>query len=522
MNLDFKNFKKISEDQHSAVMKHPQGHEIRLSKKSMNSRQLSDLGALPIHMDDGGNVPDSKPSETADAQVPNPNQPTVIINNGQPQAPQNPVQDFGSLADERGLSKSPMMNGASGSWDMPNSGAAPSLTPPMNPTLPKPPQMQADPYGTEAYNSAYTSGLNQQIGGINQEAQATGQLGETKSKLLENSAVNQQQEMKSFQEHWNGIQSEYNNFLSDYKNQHIDPNRIFKTMGMGQKISTSIGLILGGFAGGGQGNIVLDNLNKMIDRDVRAQEADLGKSKTLLDATTQQFGNLKDGTSMLRAMQMGVVANQVEAAGAKAMSPLARAKANQLSGELNKQAAAIKSQIAMKRTLLGGMQAGRVDPSQVIRMIVPEPLQQSAYKELNEAEGMIRAKDNILSSYDKLVKLNTLANRAGSPIQTARQVNAIRDPLIAGLSKETAGRFTDTDAKFIGTMFDTLGGNEQTDASNRNQLEKLINEKMNFNILKSYGINLGNASTTGKYGSDGQKTIKLGAPVMKSQEASVK
>jgi len=119
------------------------------------------------------------------------------------------------------------------------------------------------------------------------------------------------------------------------------------------------------------------------------------------------------------------------------MDPMARARALDAAGKLDVQTAPIMSQIAMRQSLLSP-QAGRIPPEQVVRMVVPEAQQKDAYKELQESQQMNKARDNILESFDRLTKINTVGNRLASPIQSARQVAAIKDPLVAQLSKETA------------------------------------------------------------------------------------
>lgn len=62
--LDFKNFKKVSSDKHSTVLKHPDGHEIRVAHAALSPRHKSMLASLPSiekapeKMADGGEVAD--------------------------------------------------------------------------------------------------------------------------------------------------------------------------------------------------------------------------------------------------------------------------------------------------------------------------------------------------------------------------------------------------------------------------------------------------------------------------------
>lgn len=57
MNLNLSKFKKISEDKKSAVLKHPEGHQIRIAKEKLSEENQKALTKLPMHFDVGGVVP---------------------------------------------------------------------------------------------------------------------------------------------------------------------------------------------------------------------------------------------------------------------------------------------------------------------------------------------------------------------------------------------------------------------------------------------------------------------------------
>lgn len=58
MKLDISHFKKVHEDHNSATLRHDDGHEIKVSKKSLSSAMKAKLARLPAHMEDGGQVYD--------------------------------------------------------------------------------------------------------------------------------------------------------------------------------------------------------------------------------------------------------------------------------------------------------------------------------------------------------------------------------------------------------------------------------------------------------------------------------
>lgn len=398
-------------------------------------------------------------------------------------------------------------------------GAQPDVPPPP-PGVPQPPAVAGqggaggqDIFGNEAMSKAYSQGVGEQKAGIMGEAKAQAALGAAQANMLGKQISQQQQIANNYQKHYDELDTERKNALQDLQNQHIDPSHYLNSMGTGQKIRTAIGLILGGIGGAmthGQ-NPALSMLQRQIDNDIEAQKAEMNKKANLLSANMRQFGNLRDATDMTRVMQSDIVSNQLKQAAAQAQDPIAKSRALQAAGALDMQTAPIMSQIAMRRSLLSGMEQGQVDPSMVIRAVVPPGQQDAANKQLQEAQNVIRARDNLLGSFDKLTQVNTVGNRIFSPLQTSKQASAIRDPLIAALSKETAGRFTEQDAQMVGALFPAPGDSPQTIATKRNQMNKLISEKMNFPLLNGYGIH---PERMGRFGGGGEQKIQMGAPVV--------
>lgn len=371
------------------------------------------------------------------------------------------------------------------------------------------PQTPGDPYGSQAYSDAYVKGVNEQKAGLRQEGAAEQNLGDAQAKAYTTAQENQQQTLNDFQTHYQNLDTERQNLIKDINNQHIDPNHYMGSMDTGAKVSTAVGLIAAGIGGAitGQGNHALTFLNSQIDRDIAAQKANLGKSENLLSANMNQFHNMRDATDMTRVMQTDIISNQLKQEAAKAQGPVAKARLLQAAGQLDQQTAPILSQIAMRKTLLGGMNSGRIPPEQVIRAIVPPKDQEPAYKELKSAQSMINGRDNLLSAFDQLSTLDTVGNRVTSPLQTPKQVNAIKEPLLAQLVKDSEGRITPQDTKMIEAFFPAAGDNAQTQATKRAQMNKFVSEKMSYPLLDAYGIKMGQS---GRYTPTGASKFKLG------------
>lgn len=372
---------------------------------------------------------------------------------------------------------------------------------------------QVDPYGTNAYQDAYMKGLNSQMAGLAGEAKAAEAQGTAQAELLGKQQGIQAQQATEYQTHYKALEAERAALMKDIQDQHIDPNHFVNTQDGASKIATAIGLIASGIGGGmsHQSNLAADFLHKQIENDIQAQKANLGQKENLLSANMRQFGNMRDAMDMTRVMQSDILANQLKMEAAKQAGPMAKANLLKAAGDLEMRSAPVLSQIAMKKTLLSGMTKGQVAPESVIRMVVPEHEQAGATKELKEAQAMYRMRDNALSAFDQISKINTPANRVGSPLQSRSQIHKIVGALVPTISKESAGRYTESDAKAIeDVLVSKAYDSDASRALGRRELDKLLSGKLNFPELKKWGIDLSN---TGRYDMSGKPRIPEGKPV---------
>jgi hypothetical protein len=479
MNLDLRGYKKIRENENSATLEHPLGHQIKIAKRVLspeNQNELSKLklaggGMVPRYADgtpdavpsdedlqqeadslpkgSGAqeeqqraqndyqpNFPNAQPADQADQADPGdqgnqqqaPQQPTIVINNTPAQQqPQQPPQQSPQGAQQ-------------GQVPMP---------------VPNQYSQQSDPYGANAYSNVSKEGLQNVTQGQQGEAQAQGAINQAQAAAMDPGIQAQQQQLNDYQQRTGDLRSEYQNFIQDYQNKHIDPKNVFENMSTGQKISTGIGLFFGGLSAGfsHQGNPAMDFLNKQIDRDMQAQKDNMDQGRNLLSANMQQYGNERDAMAMTEAMQRGIIANQMQEAALKSGNPLLQAKAQQAIGQFELQNNALFGQMAMRQTLQNGpggqtmgqasIQGGtpqmpqqgamnQIDPATKIRLmgqvgyLTPAQVDETQ-KQLQTAENMSKQRDNLFDAADQLSNINTIGNRIMSPIQTPKQVEAMHN-----------------------------------------------------------------------------------------------
>lgn len=222
------------------------------------------------------------------------------------------------------------------------------------------PSQANDPLGMQAYLQQAQRGLGEQQIGQAGEASAAAQQAQAMQPVYDQGAIAQQKLLSDYQNHFQGLDNERQGFISDVQNSLVDPNHYMESLSGGGKFATGLGIFLGALGAGTHGNPnqALGFVNQQIDRDINAQNRNLGAQENLLSANLKQFGNLKDAADMTRVMQSDVISTQLKAAANRSVSPLLKAKQLQLAGQLDMQAAPVMQGIAMKQALMKALNGG--------------------------------------------------------------------------------------------------------------------------------------------------------------------
>lgn len=387
---------------------------------------------------------------------------------------------------------------------------------PITGEAPKSPEMipqQAPPandYGYGDYAKNIQGGIDQQSAGMQNQANALGALGKEKEALLQQDIQAKQQIQQDYQQNWEANNQEVQAALSDYKAGHIDPSHYMSSMGTAGKISTAIGLILGGMGGGmlRQGNPALEFLNKQIENDVRSQIQNLDKKNNLVGAYMKQFNNIQDATNMARAVQSNIVADQLEQAAAKSSNPIAQAQAQMAIGQLKQSSAQALHQISMSQSMMKMMgsasgSGGSIGQSiQAARILNPAMAKSMEERYIPGIEALASVPIP-QEARSKIIAMNDLAEKTAELEQFAKQYGGSLDPKIIARGKTLAaltqnafrvasssGVYKESDAKFIGSFLDenpaAFFGNWRTIPKYREVARTNMNE---LNRLKgSYGL----------------------------------
>lgn len=434
--------------------------------------------------------------QTAQPQSPIPG---AIVNGLQSAVANNPLLGAGHNISQGAETVKDLIRSAAGTQEMPASSEAASPRATAQAIQPSAPRAPSDLYGTESYSDSLMRGIEEQKAGLDKEAQARAIQGQQELQSLQHQAQAQQERVNQYQKQFQELDNDRKELQSAIDEGHIDPKHYLDNMSFGGKILTTLSLMLGGFGSNGtDNNVGLKILNDNINRDIDAQKTELGKKENLLSANLRQFGNLRDATEMTRVQINDIVSNQLRQAAAQAATPMAQSAAMQAKGKLDAENAQMMGNIAMRRSLLNSpTSGGQQRPELLIRAYIPQAQQQEYFKVLKSAQDTAATRDRVLQAFDEISRLNTVGETVGSLGQNRKKIDAIQKPLIGSLSKETAGRFTEADAKFIEAAFPSVTDTAETIAEKRRNLAHIVTEKMHFPELKAIGIDMNASSPSG-------------------------
>lgn len=487
MNLS--QFKKVRDDAQTAILKHPKGHEIRIAKKGLTAKLKEQLAELPLHLAEGGDT-NQIPYDTLLAQQAQSNAPYGVSPAMAQVASNDPFADTSNPSVPVSIDRSQATPLPVANYNL-NTQAAPQAQP-----------AQGVP-GIGNYQG-YSDAFVQQQQGIQDEAKAVGEQGNRNS-LAAAENVNQLTRMnQDYQARMKHLTNQSDSFVTDYAQGHINPNHYLENMGAGQKIATAIGLILGGIGGGltHQQNPALQFLQGQIDRDIESQKADIGKKQNLLSAAFHMTGNERDAVDLAKSLRMGILASQFQQAGAQAQDPAAKARAEQIAARLKIEGSLpLMNQVAIRQTLLGQNQSSQmvdghpvrsnVDPAIQARFLAPdEATRGKAMTEIQQQDNINSMNSNAMDSFDHVTQLQSPSQRIGSPIQSAKQIDALWEPMMDKLVKQNEGRVTPITVDLMSSLKPRLTDDAQTIALKRAKLYNILNSERSTPTLTSLGINM--------------------------------
>lgn len=231
----------------------------------------------------------------------------------------------------------------------------------------------ATPSGVLEGTPDLMSGYQQQMKGLGQEAAATSALGKQEAQIAQRQVESKAEALKNYQGEVSKLETERQHAMQDVKDGYINPEHYWENH---SKIATGLGLILAGFNPTNSPNAALEFLKNNIERDTKAQEANLGAKNNLLAHTMQQFGNVRDAATFANVLKSDQMAAELQTAAAKSKDPMAQARLNQLAGQLTQQFYPQYLNLSMKQAMIKAAQqpggGGIEHMLPIMRVMAPE------------------------------------------------------------------------------------------------------------------------------------------------------
>jgi hypothetical protein len=380
LSFNMSKFKKIAGDKNHSVLRHDDGHEIKVAHGPLPALQRKQLEKMEVqHYDEGTSNVQSPPSPPSNPPATSPEVAAALKNafkaeGGQVHRANNPKLQQSLVRNPPPASQQVLKENyrhdelprfAEGSGDVGNdSSSAPDQssqhTININVGQPQPlgqvPPIQglSTPTGSPNVNvpsvapSSVPLNPNQTVNfpqALKQEGQANTDIGKIQGAQQQANIPLEQQSQQIEQQRANAINNlaqqhinEFNQFAQELPD--IDSNHYMNSMSAPGKIATALGVFLGSApTGHGGSNTALDFLNKQIDRDVQMQIQNKDKVKNIYAAYEKLYGDSQAAVDMTKGSMLSIIGHQANIIANKLGTPMAQAQMNKLNAGIGQQQA---------------------------------------------------------------------------------------------------------------------------------------------------------------------------------------
>lgn len=237
----------------------------------------------------------------------------------------------------------------------------------------------------------------------------------------------------------------------DAMDGHINPNHYMESIDTSKKVTTAIGMLIGGMGSGvlRQENPVTKYVNDQINRDIESQVRNVNQKNTVYSSILSQVGNEKRARLLTSAFQNQRYADLINQKAAEINDPIAKQNAALLSAPLIAKAKQDRGQaslIGLASQGYGPGMAGILTPEQRKDYVPGQGIAMGnadKYKEdvLPTAKGIVSGVDELLDM------ANTPSNKI-SPAQRAR-AKFLATELNGHLSKNIFSKTTRSEIEML-------------------------------------------------------------------------
>lgn len=263
------------------------------------------------------------------------------------------------------------------------------------------------------------------MGGVNQAQLANDQLAKgnidygqalNKAAIAQVTAATNQK--KATDAEYAPLAQEAQDITHDVLQGHVDPNQLWNSKSGWQKMSTGIGIALGGLGSGMTGgpNQALQFFQEQIKNNIAAQEQTIHNKNTLLGHLSTMYSPAV-AAKVAEGQLNAILAAKIEAAGANLKTPQAIAQKNALSGALKMQSSQALGQAAAKLSAVRNPQNASLPALRVSARTEGTPNYAPAMEELGRAQTLAANRSKALNLFDAYAQVAGPGGAALSPIE---------------------------------------------------------------------------------------------------------
>jgi hypothetical protein len=265
--------------------------------------------------------------------------------------------------------------------------------------------------------------------------------------------------------------------------ERVNPDHWWATRSSGQRVALGIGMLLSGFAEGFSDgkikNAVTAMINRQIDRDIKAQQANIAKAAGerrelmgILSILERRAGNINVAEAQTRAMLAQDIANKLGQASMKHFDPISRAKLelSRIAAKKVQMEEEYKARVAMHpRKVVSKTSRWRQVPAGGPGMAVDPKLTGAMQKEAKHIAGLKEGSDALVGLMGSYLQtgakgrqyLKGLYGKALNVVGFGSEEGAViaERNLVTGemVKKIFGGHASDPDRRFLAEVFPKYG-----------------------------------------------------------------
>lgn len=477
--LDLSKFHKIKSDEHSSTFEHEKGHRLTVAHSRLSKSMRESLEKLPTRKGSGAKdepvqkfaygSPSVQPIQNSSPLAPSPDDPEFLQAMGA--APPSGIP----AASE--VTSSPAM--------IPEAAPPPVADPSAGLAQVASPMASASPEASTGLPDPF-SAMNKEQTGLQIQAMAQGNLGSAQARQEQQFQTKADAQLAAYTQDAAERQAKRDALQEDIANSHVDPERYVNNMSTGGKITSAIGLILGGMGAGltNGPNLAFQYLQKQIDNDIDSQKGEIGKKQNLLSQSIQEEGSFRAGYDQARVNTNDILASRLRQEAAKAQNPMAQGTLLELAGKFEAKSAELVQKMAMQKAMAADLPAGANQDAAFKNKVMALKMA-GKDSEAKDLEARYVPGMGVATTADgaKVVReMNSMANNARAGIDELLAINRQDGK---SLNPQTIARAKVIQQSLIGALRVPITGPGAMTEGERDMLQDMIANPTDFFALDS-------------------------------------